>query len=447
MALPNLAGQNIETTYQRIVHTDGTNYYNGAGTLLNIGSGGSTFPFSGSAVITGSLLVSGSLTVSGSLNVTQGITGSLFGTSSWSQNSISSSYPLTVTGSTLRSTFGGVGTATGTNTTGSIYIGLVAGNSATNASNSNFLGSSAGISATNANNSNFFGQQAGQSATNARNSNFLGYGAGFSATHASQSNFIGWNAGSNTTNASNSNFLGAQAGAGATNAFYSNFLGTYAGQLATNANNSNFFGQNAGYESTNANNSNFLGQYAGAFSDNAFYSNFLGHRAGTYATSASYSTLLGFQAGYEPQGISSLSIGSNNIIIGTNITLPAQRKNSINLGGIIFATGSYSTTTGNPYSGSQFGTGRVGINVVNPTYTLEVGGTVAFPNITNVSHPDVLYRSNTGEITYAAAPSAGTAATVDQINTPDTERVSIGPQELEQSKYTTINIYNNLNFI
>jgi hypothetical protein len=48
----------------------------------------SAFPFNGNAVI------SGSLTVTGSVSVTQGITGSLFGTSSWSINAISSSYTL-----------------------------------------------------------------------------------------------------------------------------------------------------------------------------------------------------------------------------------------------------------------------------------------------------------------------------------------------------------------
>lgn len=62
---------------------------------LNAGAG-SGFPFSGSAVITGSLLVSQSgVVISGALNVTQGITGSLFGTSSWATNTISSSYAQT----------------------------------------------------------------------------------------------------------------------------------------------------------------------------------------------------------------------------------------------------------------------------------------------------------------------------------------------------------------
>jgi len=34
MALPDLTGQNIENTYQRIVQTDGTNFYDGTGSLV-----------------------------------------------------------------------------------------------------------------------------------------------------------------------------------------------------------------------------------------------------------------------------------------------------------------------------------------------------------------------------------------------------------------------------
>jgi hypothetical protein len=49
------------------------------------GGSGAGFPFSGSAVITGSLIVTGSVTA------TQGYSGSLFGTSSWSINALTSS--------------------------------------------------------------------------------------------------------------------------------------------------------------------------------------------------------------------------------------------------------------------------------------------------------------------------------------------------------------------
>ena len=58
-----------------------------------LNAAGSGFPFSGSAIITGSLLVSQSgVTITGSLNVTQGITGSLLGTSSWAISALTASY-------------------------------------------------------------------------------------------------------------------------------------------------------------------------------------------------------------------------------------------------------------------------------------------------------------------------------------------------------------------
>lgn len=56
----DLTGQNIEDTYQRILQTDGTNIYNGTGSLFSIPS---AFPYTGSALITGSLGVTGSLNV------------------------------------------------------------------------------------------------------------------------------------------------------------------------------------------------------------------------------------------------------------------------------------------------------------------------------------------------------------------------------------------------
>jgi hypothetical protein len=388
MALPDLTGQSIETTYKRVVQTDGTNYYDGTGSLLNIGGGGSTFPYTGDAVITGSLLVSSSLTVTGSLNVSQGITGSLFGTSSWAQNSISASYPLTVTGSTLRSTYVAGGTSGGSTTnsifigssagggatlaSSSVFLGFQTGQSAVSSSNSNFIGYQAGRFSTNSPHSNFFGYQAGYN-TSANNSNFLGNSAGYLAQSVYQSNFLGNSAGYNATYAANSNFLGSGSGHTALAAHNSNFLGQNAGRGATDANNSNFFGQSAGSGSNSANNSNFMGYQAGINATNANNSNFIGVWAGANAISASYSTLLGFQAGYAPTSVS--SIGSNNIIIGTNITLGVNQKDSINLGGIIFATGSYSTTSGNSFSGSVTGA-KVGIGTSTPQYTLDVSGSL-----------------------------------------------------------------------
>lgn len=287
----------------------------------------SSFSTSGSYSLTSSfasIATSASFAVSSSTAVSSSFAVS----SSQAQNSISSSYPLRAVGSSLVSTYvpGGGQNAS---TTGSIFIGSGAGGSATNAFSSNFLGQSAGNGAANASNSNFFGTAAGQGATNANSSNFFGPRAGESAGSAD----------------------------------YSNFLGANSGYLATNANGSNFFGLNSGYNATNAARSNFFGL-----------------NAGYAATNASYSTLVGFYAGtafLQNQNETVASIGPNNIIIGTNITLESGRRDSINLGAIIFATGSYSDTDSNVFSGS-LGTGKVGVNNPNPNYTLDVSGSVNF---------------------------------------------------------------------
>ena len=306
--------------------------------------------------------------VTGSLQVLGSITGSLFGTASYATSSsraVTASYalnsvnrgPISVTSSTLYSTNPAAGPGFSTN-------------------NSIFLGFQAGYTASGAYFSNFFGQYAGQLATNAFYSNFLGNSAGYSASSANYSNFLGLQAGQSATNANSSNFLGLQAGYQATSANSSNFFGSQAGQSATNANSSNFLGPYAGYQATSANSSNFLGNSAGYSASSANSSNFLGPYAGYQATNASYSTLIGYQAGYNAIG----SIGSNNIIIGTNITLATQQKDSINLGGIIFATGSYSTISGNSFSGSVSGA-KVGIGTSTPLYTLDVSGSTRINDI------------------------------------------------------------------
>jgi hypothetical protein len=214
---------------------------------------------------------------------------------------------------------------------------------------------------------------------NTTHSIFLGSGSGYGATYAYHSNFLGQNAGNLATDAVYSNFLGQSAGYQATYAYGSNFLGYTAGGGATFANSSNFIGSGAGYSASNAYSSNFLGASAGYSASNAYSSNFLGAYAGYQAVSASYSTLIGYSVGYNIPG-GALGIKSNNIIIGTNITLPDGAKDSINLGGIIFATGSYSSII-SPSSGSQYGIGKVGINIVTPTHTLDVSGSARITDI------------------------------------------------------------------
>jgi hypothetical protein len=94
MSLPDLTGQNIENTYQRLVQTDGTNFYDGTGSLVILPS-----------VNTSSLVTTSSFNAfTSSINqftssyntgsFTGSFTGSLQGTSSWANNSITASYAL-----------------------------------------------------------------------------------------------------------------------------------------------------------------------------------------------------------------------------------------------------------------------------------------------------------------------------------------------------------------
>jgi hypothetical protein len=77
---------------------------------------------------------------------------------------------------------------------------------------------------------------------------------------------------------------------------------------------------------------------------------------------------MGYNAG---RCFTSNNVGNNNIIIGTNISLPNATTDSINIGGVIFGTGAYSTTAGNP-SITPATNARVGIGVVAPTNKLHV---------------------------------------------------------------------------
>lgn len=147
-------------------------------------------------------------------------------------------------------------------------------------------------------------------------------------------------------------FLGQNAGLDVTSARYSNFIGLGAGTYAYAVESSNFIGQGAGYNCNGASFSNFIGRSTG---ENQF--------------NASYTVLLGYKTGI---GDGVTYIGSNNIIIGTNISLAEGTNNAINLGGLIFGSGSYSNPAGNPLIGTT--NGKVGINQPNPEYSLDVSG-------------------------------------------------------------------------
>jgi hypothetical protein len=203
--------------------------------------------FIGNQVVTGSGIFTSGLTITGSLTAPT-ITGSLEGTSSWSRNSISSSYPIAISGNTVYTPF----SVSNFSTSDSIFLGFNAGTDATNADSSIFLGGYSGIYATNAYSSIFLGNTAGGGGVNAHYSNFLGNNAGGNATYASNSNFLGKFAGFNASKAYNSNFIGQDVGNEAVESYHSNFLGYFVGVNAVSASFSTLIGYKTGYNSAGA---------------------------------------------------------------------------------------------------------------------------------------------------------------------------------------------------
>jgi hypothetical protein len=154
-------------------------------------------------------------------------------------------------------------------------------------------------------------------------------------------------------------------------------IGYAAGQDTPRTSFSTIIGASAGISAQSASYSNFIGNAAGGFAKYASGSNFIGYLAGYFAASASYSNLFGYNVGRGD--IDGNTIGPNNIIIGTNISLPFNYRNGINIGGILFGSGSYGTPSGNVFSGSV-GNGRIGINQPTPSFNLDVSGSGNFTN-------------------------------------------------------------------
>lgn len=225
------------------------------------------------------------------------------------------------------------------------------------------LGKFAGQGGTGADNSVNIGYSAGYNSTNQSNSVNIGNSAGYNAPSANTSINIGLNAGKNATSANTSINIGQNSASGATSANESINIGNSAGSGATGATRSINIGSSTGLNATGASNSVFSGFGAGSNATNATKSNFLGYFTGSGATGASYSFFEGFQTGYN--GTHAIT-GTNNILIGTNITTDtANASNMASIGNVLYLRNTYSTTSGNPSKVAQ-SNGQLGINVSRP---------------------------------------------------------------------------------
>ena len=63
----DFTGQDIETTYQRVLQTDGQFVYDGTGSLVSINLNSASFATTGSNIFIGNQIVTGSISVTNSV--------------------------------------------------------------------------------------------------------------------------------------------------------------------------------------------------------------------------------------------------------------------------------------------------------------------------------------------------------------------------------------------
>lgn len=352
----------------------------------------------------------------GSLLATQGITGSLFGTSSWALNAITASHavsslsssfsttasyaanavisisPISVTGSSLYTSATNLAASTPLWASQVIALGGGAGPANSLAANSVYIGYRAGNVATETYNSVMLGAYAGQASLYSNASVMVGYSAGNGAGAANSSVLIGLNTGTSAISASEAVMIGHSAGVIAASASQTVFIGYTAGNEAIGSNNSVFLGYGAGNTAGSVSHSVFIGSLAGYVAINNTSSIYIGANAGANSDGASYSILIGSNAGNN--GVAS-SIGAYNTIIGHNLTADIDKSNLTNLGAVVFITGSY---TGSAVFSGSLQTGKVGIGTNQPTHTLHISGSTKITSLLNLVPLGTLPAGSAGDI-------------------------------------------------
>ena len=151
--------------------------------------------------------------------------------------------------------------------------------------------------------------------------------------------------------------IGNMAGSGSTNTGNSVFLGPFAGWNSLNAHDSLFFGFDAGSSAGAAYQSVFLGYQTGNNAISSSNSTFIGYQAGNNASTANNSIFLGYQSGNGDTVNNTLNTGSS-ILIG-DYTLTKGFSNSISIGKGTSNTQAGQFNIGNLLYGNNIYTGSV----------------------------------------------------------------------------------------
>ncbi len=394
-------------TASYVLNAISSSYATSASFIEGISNGTASYSVTSSFALS-ALTASNSNTASYVLNAQSASywSGSIINASSasYAVNAVSSSYPFFVTGSQY-----GINTSIITNMSTGSYPDL---------ENVVFIGKDAGANKNFSINEVAIGFEAGKNTNNVFYSTLIGHSAGFETKNAEGLIGLGKEAGAYSSQSRYITAIGYLAGANIVKTEYSIGIGTEALNSASSSINITAVGDYAGKLIKATENSTFLGKSAGYYSVSSSYSTFIGDKAGYGVKNASSSIFIGVNTGRGP--LNPLNpgntLGRNNIIIGTNITLPPSASDSINIAGILFGSGSYYRDANDPAYFSGSANGKIGINQPTPLYSLDVSGSGNYSNGLTVTG-SLVATSFTGSLlgTASVATSAATASSADNF--------------------------------
>ena len=245
------------------------------------------------------------------------------------------------------------------------FVGVNAGRNFSNSSGSGykntFIGGSAGIAAVGSFESTHIGYQAGQNSSTDRQNTTLGSNAG-NNMDGRNNVYIGYNRGATVgTRGSGNVFVGSEESPFADRSPANTCIGLNSCRnLTSDGVNNTTLGANTGNAITTGDFNTFIGAYSGQFNTtgvnnlcagtNSCINNvsgqnnvMLGFEAGQNTTVSSGSVFIGFRAGYS-------ELGSYKLII--------------------------SSSADNPLIYGDFATRKLGIDLINPVYTLQANGVI-----------------------------------------------------------------------
>jgi len=179
-----------------------------------------------------------------------------------------------------------------------------------------------------------------------------------------------------------------------------------------------------------------LGYESGASGTGIRNINIGAYTGGTNNTS--YNIIMGYRTG--------ATTGNNNIIIGKKITLPAGTSNAMNIGGVLFGSGFQSALP--TVVTSAAANGKIGINVVSPTATLDVAGDAKISsNLTVNGNLNFATTSLVGIGTTNPQAKLEVDAEGDPTNTEDNPTNGISIKGTDQSLYMGVKSSSHVSYI